>query len=64
MLHALWNIHNMEGFDCKTCSSITKFLLESINKAKGKLSLFFVVKICHLAKKVKKVPINMVSAIF
>jgi hypothetical protein len=62
MLRALWNIHNMEGFECKTCSSITKFILESINEAKGKLSLFFVVKICHLAKK--KVPINMVSAIF
>jgi hypothetical protein len=27
MLCALWNIHNMEGYECKTCPSITQLFL-------------------------------------
>jgi hypothetical protein len=37
MLYALWNSHNMQGYECKTCSSITQFVLENINGAKGRL---------------------------
>jgi len=35
MLCLLWNIHNMEGYECKTCPGITKFVLQHMNGAKG-----------------------------
>jgi hypothetical protein len=36
-LCALWNIHNMEGYEYKTCPSITQFFVKNMNGAKGKL---------------------------
>jgi hypothetical protein len=35
MLFSLWNIHNMEGYECKTCPCITKFVLQHMNGGKG-----------------------------
>jgi hypothetical protein len=35
MLYAPLNNHNMQGYKCKTCSSISQFVLENINRAKG-----------------------------
>jgi hypothetical protein len=37
MFSALWNIHNMEGYECKTCPGVTKFVLQHMNGAKGGL---------------------------
>jgi hypothetical protein len=37
MLCALWNIHNMEGYRCKTCAGITQFVFLNMNVAKGRL---------------------------
>jgi len=38
MLCALWNIHNMEGYKCKTCPIITHFFVEKNEMgAKGRL---------------------------
>jgi hypothetical protein len=34
MLCAFWNIHNMEGYEWKMCSSITQLFLENMNEAK------------------------------
>jgi len=35
MLWALWNIHNMEGYECKTCPIITQFFVEKNEWGKG-----------------------------
>jgi hypothetical protein len=37
MLCALWNIRNMEGYECKLCPSITQLFLENMNGATGRL---------------------------
>jgi hypothetical protein len=37
MLCALWNIHNMEGYECKMCPSISQLFLENMNGATGRL---------------------------
>jgi hypothetical protein len=37
MLCALWNIHNMEGYRCKTCTGITQVVFKNMNGAKGRL---------------------------
>jgi hypothetical protein len=37
MLCTLWNIHNMKGYESKTCPGITQFVLENLNGAKGRL---------------------------
>ncbi len=38
MFYAFWNNHNnMQGYECKTCSSITPFVLENVTGAKGRL---------------------------
>jgi len=33
MLSTLWNIHNMEGYECKTCPSITQFFPTNPNNS-------------------------------
>jgi hypothetical protein len=37
ILCALWNIHNMEGYEYKMCPNVTQFFLENMNGAKGRL---------------------------
>jgi hypothetical protein len=33
----MWNIHNMEGYECKMWPSITQLFLENMNGAMGRL---------------------------